>query len=87
MTVLVHEKHQKGCDTMTNTKLLDEKIKQSGKKIGYLAERVGLSLGGFFNCRTNRAEFKASQIEILCNELNITDLKEKQAIFFAQIGA
>lgn len=68
---------------MTNTRLLDEKIAESGKKVGYLAEKVGLSLGGFYNCRMNKAEFKASQIQVLCDELNITDLKEKQAIFFA----
>lgn len=72
---------------MTNTELLDAKIAQSGKKIGYLAEKVGLSLGGFYNCRTNKAEFKASQIQILCEELNVTDLEEKQAIFFATVDA
>lgn len=69
---------------MTNTKLLDIKIAASGKKLGYLAEKVGLSLGGFYNCRNNKSEFKASQIQILCEELGITDLKEKQAIFFAK---
>lgn len=69
---------------MTNTELLDKKIEESGKKIGYLAERCGLSLGGFYNCRTNKAEFKASHIKILSAELGITNLKEKDAIFFAQ---
>lgn len=78
---------RKEVNTVTDTKLLDKKIEESGKKIGYLAEKVGLSLGGFYNCRNNKAEFKASQIEILCDELYITDLEERQAIFFAPVGA
>lgn len=68
---------------MNNTKLLEEKIKQSGKKITYLAEKVGLSYAGFRNCVLNKAEFKSSQIKILCEELNIDDFKEMKSIFFA----
>ena len=72
---------------MTNTELLKLKIKASGKKICYLAEKVGLSRSGFDNCVKNRAEFKATQIDTLCIELGITSLKEKEAIFFAKTGA
>ena len=72
---------------MTNTELLDQKIAESGKKIGFLAKKCGLSLGGFYNCRTNKAEWKASQIDILCDELHITSLTERHAIFFAKVGA
>lgn len=68
---------------MTNVELLDAEIKASGKKIGYLAEKCGLSATGFYNCRTNRAEFKASHIQVLCQELNINSLAKRQAIFFA----
>ena len=63
-----------------------DKIKSSGKKIGYLAEKCGLSRAGFWNCVNNKAEFKASHIEILCKELNITSLKERMTIFFAPSG-
>lgn len=72
---------------MTNTELLEKKISDSGKKKMYLAEKVGLSLAGFRNCVTNRAEFKASQIDILCEELGISSLREKEVIFFAKSGA
>lgn len=72
---------------MTNTALLEDKISQSGLKKTYLAEKVGLSLAGFRNCCINKAEFKARQIQILCDELKITSLKEKEAIFFALIDA
>lgn len=72
---------------MTNTELLEEYIVRSGKKKLYLAEKVGLSPAGFRNCCTNKAEFTASQIQILCEELGIRTLKERQAVFFAQVDA
>lgn len=68
---------------MTNTELLEQKIKESGKKKGYLAGKCGLSRAGFRNCVINDAEFTATQINVLCMELNITSLKERHAIFFA----
>ena len=72
---------------MTNTKLLEDKITKSGKKKSYLAEKCGLSRAGFRNCCTNKALFNSTQICVLCEELHITSLKEKEAIFFAKIGA
>lgn len=69
---------------MTNRELLEEKIALSGKKKGYLAEKCGLSRAGFLNCVKGDALFNTIQIKILCTELNITSLKEKEAIFFAQ---
>lgn len=71
---------------MTNTELLEIKIAISGKKKGYLAKKLGLSRAGFRNCVTNKAEFTASHIKILCDELGITSHKEQQAIFFAEAG-
>ena len=70
---------------MTNSELLEKKIRESGKKKGFLAKKVSLSLAGFYNCCNNKAEWKASQIDVLCDELNITDLNERQAIFFAKV--
>lgn len=72
---------------MTNTALLEEFIQKSGKKKMYLAEKVGLSAAGFRNCCINKAEFTASQIQVLCDELGIKNLKQKQAIFFASVDA
>jgi hypothetical protein len=68
---------------MTNTVLLEEKIRQSGKKKKFLAEKCGLSMQGFRNCLQNKAEFKTGHIKILCAELGITKLTEKEAIFYA----
>lgn len=72
---------------MTNTELLEKKISESGKKKGYLAKKVGLSRAGFRNCTVNKAEWTASQIDILCEELGITSLKDRFAIFFAKSGS
>ena len=69
---------------MTNTKLLEVKIRERGLKKGYLAEKCGLSRTGFRNCELNKAEFAASHIQILCEELGISSLQEKEAIFFAK---
>lgn len=71
---------------MTNTELLEQLIREKGLKKTYLAERVGLTLAGFRNCVTNRAEFRASQIAILCDELGIVTPEQKDAIFFANFG-
>lgn len=67
---------------MTNTELLEQKIQESGKKKGFLAEKCGLTPAGFRNCCNNAAEFKASQVKILCAELGIRDPKEIMVIFF-----
>lgn len=69
---------------MTNEILLGKKIAESGKKKGYLAEKCGLSRQGFLNCIKNKAQFNATHISILCEELNITSLEEKDVIFFAK---
>jgi len=84
---VVQEMHQKGGDNMINKKLLDKKIADSGKKKGYLAEKCGLSRQGFLNCLKGDALFNTSHIKVLCDELYITSLKEKEAIFFAKNGA
>lgn len=72
---------------MNNITLLEDKIKKSGKKKSYLANKCGLSRAGFRNCVLNKAEFKASHIDILCDELEVTTLREKEAIFFVKSGA
>jgi plasmid maintenance system antidote protein VapI len=73
----------KGRKKMTNIELLEEKIKLSGKKKGYLAERLGISRAGFRNLCRGKSQFRTEQVKILCEELNIVDAEEKLIIFFA----
>lgn len=70
---------------MTNTELLKDKIEQSGYKKSYIAKAIGLkSTYGLSMKINNETEFKASEINALCELLKIDSLEEKQRIFFAQ---
>jgi len=69
---------------VTNTEMLNAVIKKSGLKKSFLAERIGLTRVGFSNCLSGKSEFKASQIAVLCELLDIRSLELKEAIFFAE---
>ena len=68
---------------MTDTKALQKRIEQSGLKQEFIAKKIGLSSYGFAKKRDNETEFKPSEIDGLCDLLNIDTLEEKFAIFFA----
>lgn len=88
MVAVVHIKHQeRRTKSMTNGKLLEEKIQQSGLKKGFIAEKIGVTPNTLTALINNNAEFKASQIVAMCQVLNIKDDDEIKAIFFAQVGA
>ena len=72
---------------MTNVKLLDAKIKESGLKKGYIAEQLGISRASLISLLNNKVEFKTSQLVVMCRLLNITDNEEVKAIFFTHNGA
>lgn len=69
---------------MTNTELLLQRIQESGLRRNFLAQRMGLSPYGLTLKIQNVNEFKASEIDQLCELLQIDDLAEKEAIFFAK---
>ena len=66
---------------MADTELLEQKIIESGKKIGYLAEKLGISRQYFRMKCKNKADFTNRETDILCDELSITTLTEKEKIF------
>lgn len=68
---------------MTNTALLNDIIAKSGYKRQYIAEQIGLSAYGLAKKINNISEFKTSEINGLCELLNIKTLEEKDRIFFA----
>lgn len=67
---------------MVDTELLEQKIIESGKKIRYLAEKLGISRQYFRMKCKNKADFTNRETDILCDELSITTLTEKEKIFF-----
>lgn len=69
---------------MTNTVLLRELIAKSGLKLEYLAEECGITRQALSNKMTNRNLFTAKEIDVLCTELKVTSLREKERIFFAK---
>lgn len=76
------QKLRKGGTGMVDTPLLEQKIKNSGKKYGYLAEKLGISRQYFRMKCKNKADFTNRETDILCSELGITSLTEKEKIFF-----
>lgn len=70
---------------MVNTEKLEKAIQDSGLKMVYIANQLGLSRGGLRNCITKKAEFRASQIQKLADLLNL-DREQRDAIFFDQTG-
>ena len=67
---------------MINTQLLDERIEQSGLKINYIIEKLGLSKNGFGKKRKGITPFRTAEIYVLCDLLNLSD-EDKNNIFFA----
>lgn len=68
---------------MINSKKLMKKLDESGMKKKYIAEKLGLSTYGLSLKINNENEFKVSEVEKICNLLNIT-VKDREDIFFAK---
>lgn len=66
---------------MTDEYLLNNKIKDSGYRLGYLAEKLNLSRAGLYNKINGKTEFLASEIQALSDILKL-DGKEREEIFF-----
>lgn len=67
---------------MTNTELLVKKINESGLKVSFIAEKLGLTYQGFMNKVNNKTEFKATEVAALQQLLHLTN-EEVQEIFFS----
>lgn len=68
---------------MTNTALLVKKIRESGLKKSYLAQKLKLSNYGLQRKIQGKSEFKTGEVQILCEELAINS-DEMRVIFFAE---
>lgn len=69
---------------MVNTQLLEDKIKEAGKTKTYLANRIGKTIQALRLKMDNKYDFTSTEVDILCAELGITKLSEKDRIFFAK---
>lgn len=68
---------------MTDTAKLNDRIQASGLKKGYIAKVLGVADATLARKINNAQDFKASEINTLCDLLGIDTLEEKEAIFFA----
>jgi len=68
---------------MTDTNLLRAKIDLSGYKLKWIAERCGITYAGLLKKINNETEFKASEMYVLKDLLNI-DSDEFESIFYAK---
>lgn len=69
---------------MTDSKLLENLIRESGLKYKFIAEKLGISYYGFRKKINNESDFTAPEIEKLCEILSIKSLEKRHEIFFAQ---
>lgn len=68
---------------MTNGKLLDDTIKESGLKIGFICDKLGISREAFAKKKSNKLHFKDSEMLALKKLLDMSvDLFMR--IFFAE---
>lgn len=63
-----------------NTKLLQQKIKDSGLKMGFIAEKLGRSRQALSDKIQGKTEFLPSEIRILCELLPLSD-DDRRLIF------
>lgn len=76
-------KTKKGSGSVTNKTKLKKRIDESGLKLGFIADRLEISYAWLKKKIDGDVAFKAYEIQILCDLLDITDLQEKEDIFFA----
>lgn len=68
---------------MVNKELLEIRIKKSGKTKTHLAKKIGRSIQSLKRKIDNKSDFTINEVGILCSELEIKELSEKEEIFFA----
>lgn len=68
---------------MLDTQRFNLLVETKGIKKKKLCEMLGLSYLGLQKKIENKHDFTANEIQKLCDFLGITDLKDKESIFFA----
>ena len=67
---------------MVNTDLLDKRIEESGLKISFLIEKLGLSRNGFDKKRRGINQFRVAEVYVICDLLKLSD-EDRNSIFYA----
>ena len=67
---------------MVDTILLEDRIKQSGKTKTFIAKQLGCTIQSLRLKIINKSDFTSTEIQRLCDELEINRLTDKEKIFF-----
>lgn len=68
---------------MTNTTLLEKLIKDSGLKLSFIAEKLGITRHGLYKKIKGHTQFIGPEIKVLCELLNLQEWAEIKPVFFA----
>lgn len=68
---------------MVNTQLLDKKIDESGLRISYITEQMGITRQAFDKKKKNAYRFRVAEMYVLADLLKLNN-EEKKEIFFAE---
>lgn len=66
---------------LTNTELLNLKIKESGFKKEFLAKEIGIKRSTLYKKVNNQLDFKDKEIQKLCKLLKLTKTETFQIFF------
>lgn len=69
---------------MTNSKLLKKFINDSGLKMTYIAQQMGISRAVLWRKINNLSSFDQYEIERICRIVGIKTAEDRIAVFFAQ---
>lgn len=65
-----------------NFEELERLIRESGKTKTFIAAKLGISQQALYNKLNGKSDFTRNEVEILCNELHISSLEQKENVFF-----
>lgn len=68
---------------MTNTALLEKLIKDSGLKLSFIAEKLGMSRQALHRKIKGLVQFTGPEIKALCELLNLQEWARIKPVFFA----
>lgn len=69
-----------------NTVLLDQAIADSGLKIGFIVEKLGITRQAFDRKRKGLIAFRKAEVYVLRDLLQLDDLREDEIFFPEKLG-
>lgn len=70
---------------MTDIDALNRKIDESGLKAKFIYEKLGISKASWYKKKNGESPLTVGEIQVLCEILGITSLREKEHIFFRNV--